>query len=253
MELLNNTTSKGNQKKFWIGNDLYKVDTMGYESIAEVLVNEFLHVRGIDCVNYDFALYQGLECCKCHNFLRNGESCLSLYKLISKVEGSDGFKKYSGKDSFSYVVDSVKGYYDLDISDYLSKILLIDYITLNEDRHFNNICFILDSSNSLRESPLFDNGLSLLSDIGVYPLSASISKCIRLVKSKPFSTSFSKQLSYIDIKPLLIDIDGFSRKLDLAEEFLDYTIPFKVAEYHRAKYVLLNRLKSTEGTLWKRL
>ena len=47
----------------------------------------------------------------------------------------------------------------------ISDILLLDYITMNEDRHDHNIAFLVDSrTKEIELAPIYDNGFSLLYD-----------------------------------------------------------------------------------------
>lgn len=80
-------------------------------------------------------------------------------------------------------------------------------------------------------APLFDHGLSLLSDIKDYPLNIPISILKRKVKAKPFSSAFSKQLA-------LYQGDPFIKRNLLVQKLEE-------APYHlnRAKDVVLSQLQ----------
>ena len=73
--------------------------------------------------------------------------------------------------------------------------LLLDYIVLNEDRHFGNFGLIRDANTGefLRSAPLFDTGSSLFFD------SQRISRTS--VESKPFNKNFETQLAMVDTRP----------------------------------------------------
>ena len=52
-EVLNSSTSKGTQRKWIVDDFLIKADMLGYESISEVVVADFLsYVDNIDFVDY---------------------------------------------------------------------------------------------------------------------------------------------------------------------------------------------------------
>ena len=81
-----------------------------------------------------------------------------------------------------------------DFGVYLSTLLELDAFVLNEDRHTNNIAVIRnEKTGTFRLCPIFDNGLSLLSDLNDYPLDKDMYACIDAVAAKPFSTDFSEQ------------------------------------------------------------
>ena len=79
---------------------------------------------------------------------------------------------------------------------YLNKLLTIDAIFLNEDRHTNNIAVIYNEKTQRYSlSPLFDQGLCIFADTSVdYPLELSYEACLEKIESKPFSMDFDIQL-----------------------------------------------------------
>lgn len=249
------STSKGNQLKWFKNNFYIKADSMGYEGIAEVLVSELLlHTH----TNYDFINYflcsirstdRTLSGCYSVNYLKENESFISLYRLLQLRHHNLGteLKRYNGKDLVNFVIEETKHVSGVDITDYLGFMIRLDALILNEDRHLNNINLIYDSdTEKYRLAPIFDNGLSLLSDIRDYPLIESIGRNINHVKSKPFSTSFKKQVSYINSDLLVIDFDGLDKALhDNADLFVS-------DEYRRARQVLIMQLRSKEGILWRK-
>lgn len=111
---------------------------------------------------------------------------------------------------------------DLDI------MILFDFIIANIDRHLNNFGFIV-SGDELKFSPLFDNGLSLLSNLDDNELSKISEFALKKsLKCKPFSSDPKKQLKLIDfnlvpsevIESILkskIDWDLVFSELDLSE------------------------------------
>ena len=57
----------------------------------------------------------------------------------------------------------------------LTKMLAFDALVLNEDRHTNNLLFLYDFKlDTWKLAPLFDHGLSLLSDVKDYPIDVDI-------------------------------------------------------------------------------
>lgn len=85
---------------------------------------------------------------------------------------------------------------DLDI------MILFDFIIANVDRHLNNFGFIVDGDN-LTLSPLFDNGLSLLSNLSDDELTKVSEFALKkLLKCKPFSSDPKKQVRLIDLQQI---------------------------------------------------
>lgn len=78
---------------------------------------------------------------------------------------------------------------------YLATVFELDALLLNEDRHTNNLAVIRDdTAKAFRLCPIFDHGLSLLSDTGDYPLEQDAYNCIAKVRAKPFSDDFQEQV-----------------------------------------------------------
>lgn len=255
------STSKGNQTKWVVGNKFLKADTMGYESIAEVLATEVEKaIEGIDYVNYFLCKvvedstksYYG---CMSDIFTSKDESIISLYSILKKYYGGErvlkenlrGIEGIDLVNTVITVVSSVTGISYIDIKNNLSTIVKLDAILLNEDRHLNNIAFIKNSNGAYKFCPIFDNGLSFLSDTNDYPLDKKgVSHKISRVKSQPFSKDWRKQIGYFDDCDLLhIDINSLRYRLE------NYTVEFKETEYERALEVLKIRLKTLKGVAWE--
>ena len=84
----------------------------------------------------------------------------------------------------------------LDVRLEITRLLAFDALILNENRHTNNILFLYHPiEKTWQLAPIFDNGLSLLSDEKDYTPGKPLTILKRKVKAKPFNSSFSKQLA----------------------------------------------------------
>ena len=120
---------------------------------------------------------------------------------------------------------------------------------LNEDRHLRNISFIKSADGSLRVSPLYDFGLSLLSDRDRYPSG----QYKGIIKSQPFDLDFDRQVGIFDNPHITIDLDGLLDRLIDARENPDLYVGYgKEVDLRRAVKILIQRLEETEGKLWFR-
>ncbi|WP_458411862.1 hypothetical protein ACNQFZ_13490 [Schinkia sp. CFF1] len=82
-----------------------------------------------------------------------------------------GNGRYSTEDKFYAIMEKVHHFTGLDVSFEISQMLAFDAFILNEDCHTNNIHFLYNPKlDTWQLAPIFDNGLSLLSDIKDYPL-----------------------------------------------------------------------------------
>ena len=198
-------TSKGNQPKWRLGESWYKADHMGYEALAEVLTSRLLARSNVqDYVSYDPVRLRlndrTLTGCRSRNFRQDDEMLVPLERLYRAYYGQSLSKKLAGiadvEEQICFTVDFVEGTTQLDgFGKYLSTLLELDAFILNEDRHTNNIAVLRnEKTGRYRLCPIFDNGLSFLSDLNDYPLDADLYAAIGKVEAKPFSKDFMVQM-----------------------------------------------------------
>lgn len=93
------------------------------------------------------------------------DELITFYRLYYNQVGKDLSKVIAAMDTMEerieYVIDFINDSCNLDIREYLSKVLTLDMITLNEDRHLNNLAIIM-RGDEFMPAPIFDNGVSLL-------------------------------------------------------------------------------------------
>lgn len=200
------TSSKGNQQKWLVGGKWYKADHMGYEALCEVVISHLLKQSNVT----EFAEYfptkiafdgRILNGCYSENFRARNESIVTLEHLAKQWLGNsmakellkypDTAEKIKRTVRFIERVTTLKN-----VGKYITMMLELDAFFLNEDRHTNNIAFILnDDTGEYRFCPYFDFGLSLLADTTEdYPMGEDIYGLIDKIEAKPFSTDFDTQL-----------------------------------------------------------
>ena len=205
-EKIENHTSKGNQPKWHIGNSWYKADHMGYEALSEYVVSKLLEKSNVkEFVKYDLIKinYDNKESIGCvsEDFKDSDEMLIPLEKLHRQYFGiglADAIsRKKEIRDKISYTVNFVEEITGLrNVGEYFTVMLAIDAFFLNEDRHTNNIAVLRnEKTKKYRFAPIFDNGLSLLSDINDYLLEKEFYYNIVKVQAKPFDISFDEQLN----------------------------------------------------------
>lgn len=200
------TSSKGNQLKWLFQNNWYKADHMGYEALCEVVISKLLEKSNID----NFVSYSPVRiefdgrhlngCCS-KNFKKKNESIVTLEHLAKQWLANSmakGLLQYEDpKDKIKHTVDFIEKVTKLEnVGAYITTMLELDAFFLNEDRHTNNIAFILnDDTGKYSFCPYFDFGLSLLADTTEdYSLGENIYNLIDKVHAKPFSDDFDEQL-----------------------------------------------------------
>lgn len=137
-QLIDRHTSTGNQLK-WIENDkYYKQDTYGYEALSEYIVSFILNeLQVLDYIPYSL-FSKGI--CSSYNFLNQGEIILTIDNILMQTMTVKEFKYFERKsltDRFKLVCEKVINFTNLEsFRDYLIKLLHIDFIILNDDRHY---------------------------------------------------------------------------------------------------------------------
>lgn len=153
-ELNNSNSSRGVAEKFLgksksnneIGVIKFPIHKYSYDCINELVVYDLCCLFGIRCCVASKEVYNGKECIMSH-FYKDG-NFISCRKLIN----SNDLNKFNNLFNMKYLKDNVG---DSAVSDFV-KMIFIDYLTRQEDRHINNFGFIEN-----RMYPLFDNGRCL--------------------------------------------------------------------------------------------
>ena len=206
MQNFNRQSSKGNQLKFCLDGIWYKTDYMGYEGLVEYVVSKLLAFSNLHPDEYvDYELeeidYNGsvFRACRSKDFT-DGWNLITLERLFKDTYGM-GLNQiiYSTpdhKDRLKILVEQVGRTTGLnDFGIYMSKLIALDALFLNEDRHTHNIAVLTNGTGDFRLAPIFDNGAGILSDTVMdYPLGRDPLDLISKVKTKTFCDSFEEQL-----------------------------------------------------------
>ena len=203
----NRKSSKGNQLKWMHGDIWYKADYAGYEGLAEYVVSQLLLYSNLE--RREFVVYQTeeirykrqtLKGCSSRNFLTEGEQLLTLERLFQNAYAESLYKMIfrirDVKERLRFLVEMTERLTGKkDAGRYFAKILTIDALFLNEDRHLHNVAMIADPGGLYEYCPIFDNGSSLLSDTTLdYPMGGDVHELIGEVRSKTISPDFDEQL-----------------------------------------------------------
>lgn len=171
--LRSNSSYLGAQKK-WVTNShtWFKEDILGGEAVAETLVSLFLS----SCLNITefeagFVAYgvstTGNDLCYSYSFLKEGESFIPLYDAIRALKPKEQeFMDFEGK--LEYIDSVYEGVLGYSCKSWLLRVLTLDVMFRNTDRHLSNLGFIADRQGNLRLAPIFDNGLALGVSEGAY-------------------------------------------------------------------------------------
>ena len=235
-------TSEGTQLKYYKDKYWYKIDTCG-EGKSEYLVSKLLTFSDLpedSYVLYEEGLINGKSGCRSYNFLKPGQDLITLERLHQYMTGrklSAMKEEYEDMEHFiEYTLNVFLTQLSVDLFPYFQRIFSLDLVTLNEDRHFNNLAVIADrNSGKYISAPIFDNGRSLLCGCQGYREGLSLEENVRRVTARPFSGSHQKQFDYFG--------KGFVLEYDKAVEWL------KQEEPSLQRDVLLLRIKQTKKWL----
>lgn len=116
-------------------------------------------------VRYENGTINGISGCRSKDFLKKDQELITFYRLYYNEMGKNLAMLLNGmefmEERIEYVIDFIGQSCKLDIRGYLKKVLTLDMIVLNEDRHLNNLAIIMEDEY-FRPAPIFDNGVSLL-------------------------------------------------------------------------------------------
>lgn len=199
-------SSKGNQLKWERNHIWYKADYTGYEGLAEYMIPHLLKKSSLskdefvvyesEQIRYKKRIFNG---CKSPDFAGN-DQVVTLERLFKNLYGSSLnsaiFRIHDHEERLSFLVDQVVRTTGLkDFGIYMAKLLTIDALFLNEDRHTHNISVLVHQDGTYGLCPIYDNGAGLLSDTTLdYPMGEDIYELIDSVKAKPISDDFDEQV-----------------------------------------------------------
>lgn len=196
-------TSEGTQIKYRKDGFWYKKDHWGQEGLAEYLSSRLLEYSSLDpaeYILYEQGTINGEMGCRSRDFLKPGEELITFYRLYYNEMGRDLSQVIAGMDEMEerieYVITFILQSCALDVRDYLRKILTLDMLVLNEDRHLNNLA-VISRDNQFIPAPIFDNGVSLLTANQSVNWHFSMEENVKRVVARPFSGSHKKMVEYL--------------------------------------------------------
>ena len=130
---------------------------VGHECVNEIIVDRLLTILGVEHLSYELInadieiegnIYNTYLCAS-DDFKKRGESKIAL----------DDYYRTNAKRGESHYDFCVREGW----KEYIDRMIAVDYLILNRDRHGANIEVLRNSrAHTLRIAPLFDHGLSLL-------------------------------------------------------------------------------------------
>ena len=213
-------TSDGCLKKRWKIIDGKRCLIKGGSDIArqqpfnEVIATKIMQRLNIPHVPYTMTWDNGSPYSVCEDFITSDTELVAAWRIINSKKKSNNMSVYQ------HFVSCCKDFGITDIEQSLDKMLVLDYIIANEDRHLNNFGLVRNAETLewIGFAPIYDSGSSLGYD--------KLSTQIRMqadITCKPFKKSHIEQLklvsdfSWIDFDKLA-DIDEIIKEVMSTEE-----------------------------------
>lgn len=242
-------SSKGNQQKWKKDENWYKADYTGYEGLTEYLISHLLQMSSLDEKEYvlydtEKLKYKAVEFrgCKSTNFLPKGWNLITLERLFQNMYGHSLNKSIytinSYENRLEFIVNQTIRMTGLDdFGKYMSKLLTIDALFLNEDRHTHNIAVLMDDTGEFHYCPFFDHGAGLLADTMMdYPLTRDLEEAMNEAEAKTFCRSFKEQLEIAEkLYGQQITFDFTTKNV---EKLLEKEVYYSEEEKERVKAIL---------------
>lgn len=233
------TSSKGNQEKWFEHGRWYKLDQFGYEALAETFTSKLLECGNIELdTPFRFTRYRMERLhvhgrdrtgCSSENFLHSGQSIVTLSHLFRRNLGyplKDKLERLpSDKKRIAYLAEETAAITGLrEFPEYLTLLFEIDSLVLNDDRHLNNIA-VIEKNGGYDYCPIFDQGAGLLSNTQFSPMDISPQALIHELRARPFNTTFNRQLHTVrSLYGSLLKLPHFthSELMNLLQPLLEY-------------------------------
>jgi hypothetical protein len=148
-------------------------------------------------VPYDLLREEEFVYSVCPNFITTDTEYVSFNQI------NQAYKKPNHVSGYNFCKQFYKEFdFVLDIQ------MILDYIVLNEDRHFGNFGLIrnVNTGEWVEPAPIFDTGSCLFYD--------SIRVNRKSIESKPFSKDFEKQIGYVGLSQYKESIEFASTQMD---------------------------------------
>lgn len=187
-------TSDGNLKKRWRIIDgkrcLVKGGSNPYrqQPLNEVIATEIMKRLNINCVSYSVIWDKGVPYSVCEDFVDENTELVPAWRIIQTQ------RKPNDVSMFQHFVNCAKALGIDDAEQFLNKMIVLDYIIANEDRHLNNFGALRNAETLewIGMAPIYDSGSSL-----GYDKIPSIMNIRDEVICKPFKKHHDEQLKLV--------------------------------------------------------
>lgn len=191
--------------------------TTRQEPFNEVIASRLMEALGIPHVEYRIMWISGRPYSVCEDFIDRDTELVSAYRvLISKKRDND-------RSLYSHYVGCCADM-GIDIVPFLDRMMVLDYIIGNYDRHTNNFGLVRNANTLewIGSAPIFDSGTSLGCQLRTDEIMGQAG-----IHSKPFRDLASEQiklvssLDWVDFDSLYGAMDDVGNVMDGSEGLID--------------------------------
>lgn len=152
------------------------------EPYSEFYMAQIADIMAFEHIPYDLKEFQGQIVSSCPIFTNENEGYVPMSICLNENK-----RKYKG-------VELINAIYEIYDNDKFDDLMVFDALICNTDRHLGNFGMIIDNNTNkiLRPAPIFDNGLSMMTYIGLNEF-AQIEKEMLNITGH-FNFKFDKQL-----------------------------------------------------------
>jgi len=226
-------TSDGWLKKKWIIANGKRMllkggsDPFYQEPLNEALASAIMRRLNISHIDYTTTAIDGFPMSLCEDFVTVETELVSAYHILLASK-----KRQNNTSFYQHYLDTCEDIGVPNMRESIDKMLVVDFLIANADRHFNNFGAIRNANTLewLGAAPIFDCGTSLW----YYELTHNIRPKFD-AKSKPFKSEHSKQIKLVSS----FDWINFDALNDIDEEFYSMYKPSKYMDKARIQTLLL--------------
>ena len=187
-------TSDGYLKKRWKIIDgkrcLIKAGSNPFmqQPMNEVIASKIMKRLGISHVQYELMWDDGIPYSVCEDFITPDTELVSAWRVMQTQ------KKDNSTSVYRHYLNCCEQLGVRDIAQDVDRMIVVDYLTANEDRHQNNFGLVRDANTLkwLGAAPIFDSGSSL----GYDKLTGQIVSG-EGIECKPFKKTHEEQLKLV--------------------------------------------------------
>ncbi len=232
-------TSDGNLQKRWKIIDgkrcLLKSGSTPFrqQPFNEVIATLVMNKLGIEHIPYTITWIDSKPYSICEDFVTKDTELISAWRVLQLRQ------KENHESCYLHYVNICKEL-GIDIVPALDRMIVLDYIIANEDRHFNNLGLLRDANTLewIGAAPIFDSGTSLWYDTSARGISTYDIPC------KPFKKKHSEQLRMVSS----FDWLDISKLNGIEDEILNI-----LCEDNAVQYVEAERAKAIAAEVRKRI